>query len=56
MTAIGLRASFNENAITELGPRCPDTKASLFASWDMLMDRSADKDLSARETLTHSEV
>lgn len=53
MTAVGSRASLNENRIAEVGPQCLDTKASLYSCWDMLMDRIVDKDLSAQETITH---
>lgn len=52
MAAVGLRASFNEKTLPELGPQCLDAKASLLACWDMLMDRVVNKDFSTQDTHT----
>lgn len=53
MTAVGFRASLNQNRIAEVGSQCLDTKTSLYSCCDTLMERIVDKDLSAQETFTH---
>lgn len=54
MAVVGLRASLNANTLPDLGPQCLDTKASLLACWDMLMDRGVNEDFSVQDTVTHS--